>query len=229
MLDRAVAAMGGAEIVDQVTTLHLVGRSTRELAGGRVDTSTVRTVIAFPDRFRQEIEGRVGPLATLLNHDGAFLAAVGMLLPLPVEQRDWMAASLRRNPLRLLQLRAELELGGTSMDAGGPLERVEAVLGDDRMVLGFDSDSGLLVLVTVPEATVPESGTGEYSVTFDDWREVGGGLLYPFVSSATFDGRRVFRTELDTVAVNPTVRDDLFASAALVLTPTEEGAAPPAP
>lgn len=230
VIARAVEAMGGAEAVDGVSTLRLAGRSIRTLPGGRTDEGPVHSVVVFPDRFRQEIQGRVGPLSTMLTPDGAFLVAVGMMLPLPEEQRSWMAASLRRNPVRLLQLRDDpaFDLGLTPTAVSDDEIVLEAALEGEWLVLAFDRESGRLARVAVPQATVPETGTGEYTVAFADWRELEGGLVYPFATEASFEGNVVFRTLLEAVEVNVEVSDELFTPATSVAGPGP-GEDPPTP
>ncbi len=223
-LERAVDAMGGAEVVDAVTSLELDGRASRWRPNGLETTSRVRTVIAFPDRYRQEVEGRVGPIATVLTPDGAFLAAVGSFLPLPEEQAAWMRESLARNPLRLLQARHRGDLEA-SVEPVGDIEMVALTLEGVRVQVGFDPDSGAVSRVVVPEANVPDTGTGELDTTFGDYREVGG-LRYPFTSEGTFQGKPVFRTVLDEVLVNPSLDPVMFTSPSPIL---DQDAPPPEP
>ena len=222
-LERAVDAMGGAEVVDGVTSLELDGRAIRWSANDSETSSRMRTLIAFPDRYRQEVEGRVGPVATVLTPDGAFLAAVGTFLALPDAQAAWMRESLARNPVRLLQARHRDDLDA-SVEPVGDVEFVTMTLEGVHLRVAFDDDSGLLTRIVVPEANVPDTGTGEFDITFGDYREVGG-LRYPFTSAGSFQGERVFRTVLEEVVVNPMLGPDVFTSPNPIL---DQGTPPPA-
>ncbi len=214
-LEHAVDAMGGAEVVDAVTSLELDGQATRWLPSGLETTGRLRTMIAFPDRYRQEVEGQVGPIATILRPDGAFLAAVNSLVPLTEEQAIWMHQSLARNPVRLLQARHRDDLDAT-VEPVGDTEMIALTLEGIRLRVGFDPDSGAISRIVVPDAKVPEGGSGELDSTFGDYREVGG-LHYPFTSQGTFQGRPVFRTNLDAVIVNPSIDPEIFTSPSPIL------------
>lgn len=212
LLDKAVAALGGAAAVDSVTALEVRSSGTRRM--GLEQDMEVRTIskLVFPDRYRQEIESGYGNLAAVLGPAGGFLVMQGTALPLPEAELGALRSGLHRNLAALLQGRREAEvrvLGREPLAGEGGVQVVLVThrLEGEETTIGIDPASGevrqLRFKAPLGEATV------DYVVSFSGYRAFDR-LRWPGRSVGTADGKPVFSTEVQALVVNPTLDEALF-------------------
>ena len=201
VLDKAVQAMGGAAVVDAVTTLELHGDSTRYLPNGEEWALKSVSYYAFPDRYRQEATLPIGEnLITMAGPDGAFLQT-GKTggVPLPDSEKQEITKSILRNPLILLQRRQTLkpvaEADQKIDNKTVHVVRVDETIGATHIAV--DPASGEIRQITYPVS----GGAQQLTITYTDYRSVGK-LRYPFMSSATVGGKPAFSFTAEKVTVN---------------------------
>jgi hypothetical protein len=155
---------------------------------------------------------QAGPIATLLNADGAFVLLSGGALPLPEAEAAALRATANRNLMVLLRTRdakaAPVARVGTAKLGEDAVEMVEFEMSGQKTVLAIDTKTGLVrqAIYTMPMA----GGESQVVATYSDYRTLSNGAKYPFKSLGTVDGKPVFNSRLDAVVVNGDIADALF-------------------
>ena len=214
LLKKAVDTMGGAEAVDAVKSLELHGSSKRVLPNGQEWSLNTVSYYAFPDRYRQEATLPIGgTLVTLVSPQGAFLQT-GQTggVQLPDEQRVEITRSIARNPLMVLQRRAQLK---------PTIEANEKIDGKDAVILKFDEEigstkvaldtkSGEILQIIYSTAGGIDAKQAEMTVSYSDYRPAGN-VRFPYASTGTVGGKPAFSFKAEKVVVNGALDDKLFA------------------
>ena len=204
MVDRAVAALGGAQALGAVTSLSVNGAMTRPLPNGRETSARVATTVKFPGSYRQELTMAAGKLTTVIGPQGGWiLTGSEPPLPLPENRRLEIENIILRNPVALLRARSsELFVATASNDV------LEIHVGSKSSRVRLD-DRGRIASVSYqlpgPKDTAPPS----VIVHYGDYRQAGG-IVYPFESRAESAGAVTYRVHLDSVKVNEQLPESLF-------------------
>jgi hypothetical protein len=211
LLDRAVAAIGGAEAVDATTSLSVTGTVTQATPQGEMELA-VRETHLFPDRVRQEVTLPFGTMTMVLAGDTGFAITPQGVVDIPESQLGAIRQRARRNPLALLKARNDEGFSATVLPAGehegAPLERLQIELDGDVTVVGIDSASGEVRQISY-QGNGPTGAPGEVVETLTDWRDVGQ-LRYPFAMVGTFDGETMQRVTLGEVEIDGEVDEAAF-------------------
>ena len=207
LLDRAVEAMGGAERVDAARGLRVVGTATQVTPQGEMAID-VATTHLFPDRFRQELTLPFGSMSMVLADGGGFAVTPQGVMDLPASQLAALQSASRRDPLALLRLRDDPDLVATALPPveleGTPLERLQLELGGDVTLVDLDPATGEIRRVSYRDAG-PTGQPGETVRVYTDYRDVDGGLRYPFAVVGTFEGEKSFEAAVQSVELDPEV------------------------
>lgn len=210
LLDKAVAAHGGGAVFDAVQRAEFRGTSGRILPGqDPVEMASV-THVVLPDLYRHELTTKAGPIATMLNKEGAFVILGAGALPLPAAEAGALRATSRRNLITLFKNRKGLKAARVGAGRAGEtaLEMVEVEDAGEKTVLGIDPQTGL---VRQAIYSMPMGGaTAQVVATYSDIRPLAGGIKYPFRSQGMVDGKPVFSSRLETVVLNAPIDEKLF-------------------
>ena len=218
-----MAAHGGAAAIDAIQRLELSGFSGRTIPGQDPIEMASHTHMAMPDFYRNELVTQAGPIATLLNREGAFVLLSGGALPLPETEAAALRATANRNLMVLLRTRDAKDMRvarvGSSRLPEGEVEMVEFEMSGQKTVLGIDPATGLVrqAIYMMPMA----GATSQVVATYSDYRPLSNGARYPFQSRGTVDGKPVFTSRLEKVVVNGTIDESLFALPAPPPAPAE--------
>jgi hypothetical protein len=212
LLDRALAAHGGAPAIDAVERLEFRGNSVRILPGQDPVTMPSITYFVIPDLYRHQLTTQAGVVSSLINREGAFVVLGAGALPLPAPEAAALRATSRRNLMALFRGRKAKDFHaswvGTGKAGDTPLEMVEIEAGGEKTVLGIDPGTGL---VRQSIYSMPLNGKPVQVVaTLSDVRPLSNGVKYPFASQGTVDGQPAFGSKLDTIVVNGTIDPALF-------------------
>jgi len=109
LVQRALAALGGAATVDALTSYTESTTQVQNRPQGEV-TVTTKTIWSFPDRVRQErtmvMQGKTMTSATVLAPQGMwFVAAQGQAYPMRAAARPSLEQEFGRHPVVLLRAR----------------------------------------------------------------------------------------------------------------------------
>jgi hypothetical protein len=212
LLKKAVAGHGGAAAIDGIKTLELTGTSGRQMPGQEPMQMASHTHMRLPSLYRNELMTQAGPIATLLNAQGAYILLNGGALPLPEGEAVALRATANRNLMVLLRTRGPKEMTvarvGTAQLPEGAIEMVEMDVAGQKTILGIDPATGLVrqAIYSMPMG----AATTKVVATYSDYRTLSNGARYPFKSDGTVDGKPVFTSRLDKVDVNGALPESLF-------------------
>jgi hypothetical protein len=222
LIARAVLGLGGAAAIDGIKTLELRGKGTRTAPSGLEVPIETTTRILYPDRFRQDIKitlaaiESVGAIATVVTDREAFLLAGGDAPQLlPEAQRAALAASFRRNLVTLLRSRKDpsfvaARTGAASIDAT-PVEVVRVGLAGETMSLAIDPATGRTLRLICANVSPGKGPSGELTILYSDFRQAGP-IVYPFESTGTLDGKKVYESKLEAIVVDGPIDEALFTA-----------------
>jgi hypothetical protein len=216
LLDAAVAAHGGAAAIDSVQRVEIRGTSGRTLPGQPAVEMPSLTQFVIPDQYRHQLTTQAGPIATLLNKDGAFVILASGALPLPPAEAAALRSTTRRSLFVLLRSRTAPDFRaarvGTGRAGDTALEMVEVEFSGDKTVIGIDPATGLVrqAIYTMPMG----QAAAQVVATFSDYRPLANGFKYPFNSVGLANGQPAFSTKIETVTVNGALDPALFVAPA---------------
>jgi len=212
LLDRAAEAMGGAERVDAARALRVVGQAKQKTPQGEMEID-VATTYLFPDRFRQELTLPFGSMSMVLGPEAGFAVTPQGVMDLPASQLAALRSASKRDPVALLRLRDDPDLVATALPPveleGTPLERLQLELDGNVTLVDLDPESGEIRRVSYRDAG-PTGQPGETVRVYTDYRDVDGGLRYPFAVVGTFEGEPTFEATVESVEVDPEVEETEF-------------------
>ena len=214
LVEKAVAAFGGAPAVDAVKSLELRSRGTRRIQADDLPV-TMLTRYYFPDRYYQELNLPMGTMKTVLGPKGAFIVAGEGSLPLPEGERKTITQLVQRNIIAILQARKrpdfQAEVVGTDTVAGKTVQLVKVTRQDDVVTLAIDPATGEVrqSRFDSPGGALP---AGLLIVTYSDYEPVDTVLTlrYPVRAEATMAGQPAFSQRVEGVLVNPKLDDAAF-------------------
>jgi zinc protease len=211
LLDRAVAAMGGAAAVDRVASLALTGTVEQKTPQGPMEIAVAETYV-FPDRYRQEVTLPFGTMTMAITGESGFAVTPQGVVDLPESQLATIRQNAARNVLGLLKARNDPGMVATALPAGeldgAPLERLQVEVGGQVTVVGLDPETGRIRQLSY-QGTAGGGAPGEVVQTFSDWRPVGD-LEYPFAFVGSFEGEEVQRVAFDEVVVDGEIDESQF-------------------
>jgi YHS domain-containing protein len=211
LLESAARAMGGKRL-DALATLRfeerLVYRQQQSVTEGR----RART-FAFPDRYRQDESWGDWVGSDVLVAQGGFVTSGEEAWSAEPAEVGALERLCYRHPIAILKARRQPDFvaraeGAASLD-GLAVEYVRVAYRGATTRLAIDRASGRIV-----EASYRGRGRtqlGELRVRYADFREVDG-ILWPFVTTRTWEGEREASPEIETAAVivNPKLDDGVF-------------------
>lgn len=217
LLERAIAAMGGAERLDavrdyqEVVEKEITTKGEKHMQGDSL-------LIVFPTGVRKADRWDDSHWASVDGPDGALSLATGKEPRelQPVERDFLRRAYHHRHPITLLKARNEpgfliAAAGSRTISLGGKKHRVEEVhvsYGGCTATLGFDPNTGLVKSMTFMGR---QSVVGEVTRVYADYRDVSG-LKVPMKYDVLFDGQH---KEASAVQFSKILIDDPEAAAML--------------
>jgi YHS domain-containing protein len=217
LVERAVAALGGAARLDAVNTY--VETATQKQRRGDVEIPvTVKTMWRVPDAVRAERSmesmGQQMTSAMLMTPAGAWFMARGQAFPINSAGRPGLELDFGRNPLILLRHRKDAAfkaaaLQQTSAD-GAKVDQVRIVNGAVDVVLRLDAATGRVHSVVFVDRNL-EGEFGTMALAYSDFRNEEG-LQLPYVVTGSFNGEPNpnMSLTLTSIAVNPPLDAALF-------------------
>ena len=213
LVARLMTAMGGREAIGAIRTLSLDGTMIRTQPGGGETAARVRTLVKFPNMYRQELTLSAGRVTTLLGPSGGWiLTGKEAPLPLPPDRRLEIENIILRNPVALLKTRQSALFAATAgrADKSGA-EILLITVGTKETRIALNSRG----LIETMSYKLPGPGRGpgtRLTVWSSDYRSVGA-IQYPFSSNAVSDGTPMYRVTLKSVEANEPLPGTLFEPA----------------
>ena len=216
LLDKAATVMGAK--VDSLATYVDTTSEIQKRPNGEVKI-TVRNAWNFPGGARTERmmvrpDGQTVSYGTLLTPGGAWLLGGSEARPAIPESLASVQLDLGRQVVPLLRSRRD---AGTKVGAlgkgtvgGVPVERVRIKRAGLDVTLNLEPASGRVHSTTFIDRN-RDGQFGEFTVIYDDFRQVDG-LLVPFEEKATFNGTPDpgLSRKLASVSINSALDPALF-------------------
>lgn len=224
VVNEALAALGGDRYLEmqdrieegrvysfyneELTGLARAKIYTRYLAPGKPGTLAVRERQAF---------GKNEDYGVLFLEDGqGWSLTFRGAKPLPAETLDRFRESTLRNVFYIF--RERLKEPGLTFDGQGadvwmnqPVEMVEINDAENRNVLVYFHKSTKLPVRQVFYRRDPKTKERQEEVTlFSKFRDVGGGVQWPFTVQRSRNGEKIFEIYADSVQINQDLTDERF-------------------
>ena len=223
ILEKAVAAMGGAAAIDKVTSYSETASQVQRRGETEV-TINLRTILRFPGEARLErtmptMQGGSRTIATVLTPSAQWTDVQGNgVFPMPADARPTLEKNFWRHPLALVKVRKATgfqaaALAPATVD-GTAVERVRVRYGVMDVTLSTDAKSGRLHSIELVDRN-RDGEIGKMTLVYSDFRAAGG-LMLPHSTRALFEGQPdpAQSFTVKAVEVNPKVDPQLFTKPA---------------
>jgi YHS domain-containing protein len=223
LIDKAVAAMGGAAKIDGLTSFRekSVAPQTRGPMGEIEVKVNLDLLIVFPDRIRfalsmpdyNDPSVTIQPVSVILPGE-AFAITRSGVRPTPDAARADQERQIQRKPLSILRARNGAGFKAVAVGPGKAgemaVEKVSVQLQGALYTLGIDPATGRILSLSYNRRG-PQGTFGEFIQTFSDFRAVDG-LDLPFKVDATFDGQpwKNQSSTVETIVINGAIDPALF-------------------
>lgn len=226
IVDEAIAALGGEAFLrmqDRIETGRAYSFTNERLAGLTVAKISTRYLTrpepplpGFYGQRERQVLGKDGTVYNIYNEEGAYEVSYRGAKPFPADITERSRESLFHNILYILRMR--LGEPGMGMDYRGadvvenqPMEVVELWDNENRTVTVWFHRSEKLPFKQMWSRRHPLSREKVDEVTvFAKYRDVGGGVKWPYVIRRERNGERIFEMYSESVVVNQGLDDSLF-------------------
>jgi YHS domain-containing protein len=195
LIEKAVAAMGGAARIDAITSFQEAGLSTTIQQQNTVEykTSLIR---AFPDSIRSEEVRTFGTVTEVVSATDSFSIFKNDRRAMTNSMRTVAAAEFRKQarlaPLEILRARKNADFKvafiGQENVADLAVEQVVLQIAEGGLRLGIEAASGRVLSLTYRGRSRGTGEVGEVKKIYSDFRLVAG-LTVPFKTIGTFNGQ----------------------------------------
>ncbi len=211
ILDKVVAAVGGATKVDAVKAMSLAGGISVVTPQGEFQLTATR-ILALPNRLRTEMNTPMGKQTQVVTPTDAFVESPRGAQPMTGDQKADQLKALRRELIPLLQARKDpdLKVIFTGMEAvdGLQCEMIAVMLGSDNVRFAVDLASGRIMRASYQGKNMM-GVPGEITATFGNFREVDG-ISLPFSAKQTFNGEPMMSFEVKECIINGAIDEAGF-------------------
>jgi len=227
LIEKAVAAMGGAARIDGITSYQEKSTAVQTRRQGDVEVKTNLTVL-FPDRMRSEQSmpdwnnpASTRQMAIVITPTQVFGVMAGAARPLPDSARIDQEKDLKRRLLSILRARKTINPAaiGTASLAETAVEQVAIEIDGVSHILSIASSTGLILSLS-SRRRGPEGNFGQFRQEFSDYR-ITGELMLPFKVTATFNGQpwKEQSPTIEAITINGKLEPALFEKPATGKTP----------
>ncbi len=227
VIDQAVAALGGEKFLnmkDRVESGRAYSFYREQLSGlsfakiyTRYLTRPEPPIPAFLGvRERQSFGKKKEDTAVLFTETEGFEITYRGARPIPAEQYDRFRESTLRNIFYILRQRLGepgliFESRGSDVVDNMPVEVVDITDSDNRVVTVHFQLSTKLPVRQMTERRNPQTKERIEEITrYTKFRDVGGGVMWPFTIQRERNGEKIFEIFSDGVAINQGLTDNLF-------------------
>jgi hypothetical protein len=206
LIDKAVAALGGAAKLDGLTSLVERASVVMKAPQGEMELKVTRTV-APPGRLRQDAQTPGGSFTVIVTPDAAFAITPRGEQPLPPPMREQANKDMLHTPVLLMRHRSDPAFKAAAAGSGKAgdtaVELVAVQYAAENVTLGIDPATGR-VLTVAYRGEGPTGAPGDIVETLSDFRDVSG-LMLAFKSTSTFNGEPGTSSTTEAITINAPV------------------------
>lgn len=227
VIDEAVAALGGQSYLqmrDRVETGRAYQFYREQLSGlsiahiyTRYLTRPEPPVPNFMGLRERQSFGKDQASAIVFQESGeGYEITFRGARPLPDQTLARYKDSMLHNVLYILRMRLGepglvFEGKGSDVRENQPVEIVDIIDSDNRTVTVYFNRSTKLPIYQTFKRRNPDDKQWDVEVTrFSKYRDVGGGVMWPFAVERERNGEKIFEMYADSITVNKDLKDDLF-------------------
>jgi hypothetical protein len=227
VIDQAVAALGGEKFLnmkDRVESGRAYSFYHEQLSGlsfakiyTRYLTRPEPPIPAFLGvRERQSFGKKKEDTAVLFTETEGFEITYRGARPIPAEQYDRFRESTLRNIFYILRQRLGepgliFESRGSDVADNMPVEILDITDSDNRVVTVHFQLSTKLPVRQMTDRRNPQTKERIEEITrYTKFRDVGGGVMWPFTIQRERNGEKIFEIFSDGVVINQGLTDNLF-------------------
>lgn len=226
VVDEAVAALGGENFLqmqDRVESGRAYSFYREQLNGLSLATIYTRyltrpepPVPAYIGVRERQAFGKKQESAVILAEDQGYDVSFRGARPLPEDRMERFRESTLRNVLYILRMRLGepgliFESRGADVVENLSVDIVDITDSDNRVVTVYFSHVTHLPVKQVTYRRDPQTKERVEEVTrFTKYRDVGGGVMWPYDVQRERDGEKIYQMYADSVAVNKGLTDNLF-------------------
>jgi len=212
VVDEAVAAAGGLELLRGVKTIRATARTVMQTPAGPM-RATTRTYVEYPGRMRIDATLPAGEVVQAYVDGQAWLKDPRGTRDAPPPMRDEFAQGLRRDWIALLLAASDDRLLGRSLaddqGLGGRPLRVVELWSDALSPVRVALDAETRLIAWVSYQVDGPGGRVSIKESFDDYREVKG-VRIPFTAVVRRDDAVMIERTLTDVQINVTFPPGFF-------------------
>ena len=222
VIDDALKALGGdayLKMEDRVESGRAYSFYRQELSGlsiAKIYTRYLTPVAGQLAVRERQAFGKDEYAAVLFTENGAWELTFRGARPLADQRYDAYKDSTLRNVFYILRQRLN-EPGLTFFSRGSdlfenrPVEIVDITDADNRTVTVYFSQTDKLPIRQIFKRRNPETKDWDEEVmVFSKYRDIGGGVKWPFDMRRDRNGEKVYEIYSDSVQINRNLTDDLF-------------------
>src|SRR5574340_61231 len=156
----------------------------------------------------------------LFNELGAWEVSFRGARPVPDDVQTRFRDTTLHNVFYILRERLgepgmAFDYRGTDIIENQPVEIVDITDADNRTVTVYLNQNTRLPVRQLYVRRDPKTGDRYEEIThFSKYRDVGGGVMWPFAIERERNGEKVYQMFADTVSINSGLKDDLFTLSA---------------
>jgi hypothetical protein len=223
IVDESLKALGGGKFLamqdrtEEGRAYSFYRQRLTGLAKARIDTRYLKS--AAPGQLGQRERQMFGKDETyymLFLEDKAYSVTYRGAAPLPKERVDRYVRSTRHNILYILHNRLKepgliFESRGTDVWQNTPVEVVDITDSENEVVRVFFHRTTKLPIRSAWSWRDPKTKEkDDYTTLYTKFRDVGGGVMWPFNILSERNGDKVFEMFSESVTINKGLTDDLF-------------------
>jgi hypothetical protein len=225
-IDQALAALGGDRFLamqDRVESGRAYSFFREQLSGLSFAKIYTRYVIrpeppvpAFLGVRERQAFGKKEDSAVLFTETEGYEVTFRGARPIPSDQYARFRESTLRNIFYILRQRLgepgmTFESRGSDVIDNQPVEIVDITDSDNRVVTVHFQVSTKLPVRQMTERRDPKTKERIEEITrYTKFRDVGGGVMWPFTIQRERNGEKIFEISSDSVTINHSLTDNLF-------------------
>lgn len=212
LLDQAIASLGGQAAFDQIENIRQAGESTTTTPDNQQISTSLESVMIFPDRARLVQKLPMGEISIVKKGDEMMLFSPqgSMAAPPPIKQQ--ITDAIWRDLAYLFAHQSDLEVQALGQEAVDGQQtdalRITPPGGASAFTLYLDAETKRPVAVDYQSQGQGGAPTAAREV-FSDFRDVNGVML-PFETTTYANDQISAETTLTTVVINGEVDESVF-------------------
>jgi predicted Zn-dependent peptidase/outer membrane lipoprotein-sorting protein len=212
IMQKALAAMGGAEKVRSVKSINSLLKASMSTPGGELELDIELTLV-YPDKFRLDMQTPMGQIIQALDGETGWMSTPQGVMALQGSQAVELKKQVRFELFNVLRAFADGEadiqlIGETELD-GREVFDLLVSLDDETSAHMFVDRADYTIVGNSRRANTMEGPT-EVTEILSDFREVDG-LKVSFASVQRASGKQVSSSSISEFNVNPEVDPAIFA------------------